>query len=235
MKIGICDDERGTCAELEEMIYRFFSDYRYKLEVDVWYTGEDCIRDMSGDSYDVLFLDIELPGNNGVAVGKYLRADKQDNTVQIIYISSKTNYAMELFQNHPYDFLVKPLTYQRVSDVLGKLLALNESDSRRFRYSQNRVEKSVAFKEIVYLTSRGRYVELHLTSGEVEKYIGRLAVAQKELPYSFVPVSKSYIVNLRYVGMYGSDYIVTVYGEKMSITAPYRNEFKSRLLKYNTD
>ena len=39
MKIGICDDESATCAELEEMVYRFFADYRYRLEVDVWYTG----------------------------------------------------------------------------------------------------------------------------------------------------------------------------------------------------
>lgn len=235
MKIGICDDERATCAELEEMVYRFFADYRYRLEVDVWYTGESCIRDMSDDSYDVLFLDIELPGNNGVAVGKYLREEKRDNNVQIIYISSKTNYAMELFQNHPYDFLVKPVSYQSIAAVLGKILALNESDARRFRYRQNRVEKSVTFKDIVYLMSHGRYIELHLTSGATEKYIGRLASEQNKLSEDFVQIAKSYIVNLRYIDIYGGEYITNVFGDKLNITAPYKNEFKSRFLRYNTD
>ncbi len=235
MKIGICDDEKSTCAELEDMVYRFFADYRYKLEVDVWYTGEACIRDMSEDSYDVLFLDIELPGNSGVVVGKYLREEKHDNDVQIIYISSKTNYAMELFQNHPYDFLVKPISYHSIANVLSKILALNESDARRFRYRQNRAEKSVTFKEIVYLTSCGRYVELHLTSGKTERYIGRLASEGNKLSEDFAQIAKSYIVNLRYIGTYAGEYITNIFGEKINITAPYRNEFKSRFLKYNTE
>ena len=53
---------------------------------------------------DILFLDIELPGMNGVSVGKYIREILEDENIFLIYISSKQNYALQLFQNHPFDF-----------------------------------------------------------------------------------------------------------------------------------
>ena len=64
----------------------------------MFYDGESlCEYLKSSSSVDLLFLDIELPKCNGVEVGKYIREKLENEETEIIYISSKTNYAMKLF------------------------------------------------------------------------------------------------------------------------------------------
>ncbi len=235
MKIGICDDEKSTCSKIEDTIYKFFSGYRYNAEIDVWYTGEECIHSLKQERYDIIFLDIELPGCSGVNVGKYLRTELDDNGVHIIFISSKTGYAMELFQVHPYDFLVKPISEGSINNVLKKVLLLNENDEKRLRYSYKHIEKNIPLKKIVYLRSRGRYIEIHTESGTIDEYIGKLSNEVKKLSKDFVPVGKSFVVNLRFIRSYGGSYLMTIFGEEISVTAPFRNEFKRALIAYNEE
>ena len=58
---------------------------------------------------------------NGVEIGKYIRKKLENNVAQIVYISSKKSYAMELFENRPFDFLIKPLTEEAIKKVLNNL------------------------------------------------------------------------------------------------------------------
>ena len=77
----------------------------------------------------MLFLDIELPKMNGVAVGQYIRETLKNETIQIAYISSKQEYAMELFEMRPINFLVKPLYEKKIENVIDKFLQLNKIDT----------------------------------------------------------------------------------------------------------
>lgn len=57
-----------------------------------------------GNRVDLLFLDIELVQNNGIAVGNFIRNELEDMQTRIVYISSKESYAMQLFKVQPLDF-----------------------------------------------------------------------------------------------------------------------------------
>ena len=73
------------------------------VQLNVWNCAEDFMRDVPAKmDVDILFLDIEMPDYNGIYVGEYIRNDINNDTMHIIYVSSKTNYAMELFKIHPY-------------------------------------------------------------------------------------------------------------------------------------
>lgn len=70
-----------------------------KQQVDVYYDGESFCRALdNGDGYHLVFLDIELAEMNGVGVGHYIRERKNNNRMQIVFISGKRDYAMELFE-----------------------------------------------------------------------------------------------------------------------------------------
>ena len=74
--IGICDDEKGTCAELENMIYEYGEKQRIKVDISVWYTGESLCKFLKKENtLDILFLDIELISTDGIKVGNYIRLD----------------------------------------------------------------------------------------------------------------------------------------------------------------
>lgn len=78
-----------------------------------------------GQYFDLIILDIELTEINGIAIGKYLREELNNQTTQIVYISSLRDYAMDLFAVRPLHFLIKPLKkdefYGKLDDIEAKL------------------------------------------------------------------------------------------------------------------
>ena len=72
-KVAICDDEINQCAVLEKIIIEYFNNRAEKCEVEVWYDSMSLCRDIKEFNPQILFLDIELPGDNGVYAGKYIR------------------------------------------------------------------------------------------------------------------------------------------------------------------
>ena len=83
--IGICDDGKNTCAELEEMILQYASEEGFSLEVETWYSGEDVCRYLEEECpLDILFLDIELLSMSGVQVAEFIRSRLENRWMQII-------------------------------------------------------------------------------------------------------------------------------------------------------
>lgn len=73
-QILLCDDEKQTCAELEEMILAYARKKKTKIETGVFYTGETLLSYLAEHpEVSTLFLDIELPQKDGVEIGKILR------------------------------------------------------------------------------------------------------------------------------------------------------------------
>lgn len=78
-KIGICDDEKGTCAELEEILYRYAQNRGLKCDINIWYTGEElCEYLRRENTLDILFLDIELVSTDGIKVGNFIREEMEN-------------------------------------------------------------------------------------------------------------------------------------------------------------
>lgn len=125
-KVAICDDEINQCAVLEKIIIEYFNNRAEKCEVEVWYDSMSLCRDIKEFNPQILFLDIELPGDNGVYAGKYIRETLHNDRMNIVFISHKTSYAMELFQIHPYDFLIKPIDDNVLCDTMTKILQLED-------------------------------------------------------------------------------------------------------------
>ena len=132
-RIGICDDEQNIVLILTGYIEHYFQLQGEDVEIHTWNSGEELISDKvfgTGEGVDILFLDIELPDMNGVSIGRYIRNMVSDSIVQIVYISYKTSYAMQLFNVHPYDFLVKPIDENMIASVISGILHMNGQDRR---------------------------------------------------------------------------------------------------------
>ena len=98
INIAVCDDEIKICSHVENILINILAHKFFEYNIDVFYSGEALCEEMERTKYDLVFLDIELPKMNGVEIGKYIRDTKNDNITQIVYISSKQEYAMELFK-----------------------------------------------------------------------------------------------------------------------------------------
>ena len=221
-RIGICDDEKFTCKEIEDTIIKFFHTIDADIETYVWYDAETFMKDVPAKvELDILFLDIELPGYNGVDVGNYIRESCNNDGLHIIYISSKTSYAMELFKIHPYDFLIKPVNKEKLCLEIQKLLQLDKSDKRFFMYSFNKLQNKVLLGDIIYLHSEGKNINI-VTINNRMHYIGKLKDEMTRLPD-----------NLKHIKDCKKDSVIMDNDEQIVISRKYKREFNVRMIEYN--
>lgn len=179
MNIVICDDEKSTCAELEAVIIQYASERNVDLQTEVFFSGNTLMECLSREeATDILFLDIELPGSDGVVVGDYIRSVLENEHMYIIYISSKTQYALDLFQNRPFDFLVKPLNKKRIFQVLDTIYKIAGKSNSDFEYQNKGITYQIPYKEILYFQSDGRKIHI-VTKQETKSFYGKLSEVEK--------------------------------------------------------
>lgn len=231
-KVAICDDEINQCAVLEKIIIEYFNNRAEKCEVEVWYDSMSLCRDIKEFNPQILFLDIELPGDNGVYAGKYIRETLHNDRMNIVFISHKTSYAMELFQIHPYDFLIKPIDENVLYDTMTKILQLEDMQKKEFRYTYNKTGYSIPYGEIMLFSSRNKTITICKTDGESVSYYGKLSDIISNLPFQFVCISKSYIVNIKCIKSWKSDAVLLKNGMEISIAQSKRASFKQAVFNY---
>ena len=234
-RIGICDDEQLTCSELENYINEIFECKDDKAEIYVWNSGEALKKDISnGVKIDILFLDIELQDSNGIELGKYIRNYMKNMSMNIVYISSMTEYAMELFKIHPYDFVVKPFDKNEIENLIDEMCGYYKQDNKHFKYCVYGKTNMVMMRDIKYFESRGRHIIINLVDNQSIQYVGQLKNEIKKLPLNFVEIGKSYIINLKHMRECHVSYVVMDDEKELGISRAYRNYFNEKILEYNS-
>lgn len=231
-RIGICDDEYSICKEISQYVNNYFAECEDYADVYMWESGDSLIKDLEGGTVlDILFLDIELPDMNGISIGRYVREQLKDSALSIVYISYKTSYAMQLFNIHPYDFLIKPVRQQQVSDTISSLLQINNEDRRFYAYRVNKVINKVLVGDIVYLESERKHMRLVMTDGTSREYVGKIKEEINNLPEYFIQIGQSYIVNYRHMRECRPEYVIMDNGTKLSISRGYKADVTDKILK----
>lgn len=237
---GICDDDKTFCAELEEMICSMAKKLGRKVETEVWYSGEGILRDLEKmPCPDILFLDIELYEKSGIDVGKFIRGG-DDYMTHIVYVSSKQEYAMQLFRLQPLDFLIKPVSEEQVREVLERSMRQREQRRALFEYQKGGAFYQVPCGDILYFMSNDKKISMvarepedgpkgsfvHLCKHE---FYGRLRDVADKLPAGFIMIHQSYIVNSDYVAEYTYETVRMQDGSLFNISRPYRKNVRSRI------
>lgn len=235
LQIGICDDEMHTCTELENMLLEISREVNIKFSIEVWFDGSSlCDFLKNVDSFDIIFLDIELYTMSGVEVASYIRNELNDLRTSIIFISHKKNYAMELFKMQPLDFLVKPLIKNDISQVIKTFLRYHNIGNTFFKYKKGGNYYKKAYKDILYFRSNNRKIEIILFNG-IEEFYGKLTDIVHLLPEYFLQIHKSYIINQSYVNKYVYEQLAMGNGDILSISREYRKKVREKIRKYKTE
>ncbi|MCI9141838.1 MAG: response regulator transcription factor [Lachnospiraceae bacterium] len=229
--IGICDDGENTCYHIENILLQCATEKKIQIDTFVWYTGEGLKEYLErGNQLDILFLDIELFQMSGIEVGKFIRNQLDDMGMQIVYISGKASYAQQLFKTQPLDFLVKPVTKDRISDVLETASKVLRRKNEKFEFRQGKDYYYVPMGDIVYFVSEGRKVKI-ITTKETFEFYGRLKETAGRLSEDFVTIHKSYIVNKEYIFRYSYEAVELVNGIVLTISPANRKLVREKILR----
>ena len=223
MKTIICDDEKSTCSELEEIILKYAKEKSVSLVTEVFYSGDTLLDYLKREKINILFLDIELPGKDGVMVGKYIREVLEEENIFLIYISSKENYALQLFQNRPFDFLVKPIEAAKIYHVLDNIYRISGKNSVGFEFQTQNSTYRISYKDILYFQSTGRKINI---VNEIEKRIPENV---------FLRIHKSYLVNKNYVKEFTYEWVKMLNGDVLNISKINRADVRRKILESAAD
>ena len=122
MRIAICDDEVSMVQILEEKIKKLLPD----AVIDKYLSGDELIA--SGSKPDILFLDIQMPGMDGMETAKMLRQDNED--MILIFVTAAEEYVCLLYTSDAADDLVKPFSDEKLKEVVTKAVHNIKRSSR---------------------------------------------------------------------------------------------------------
>ena len=230
MRVVICDDCTQICDEIE----RFVEGYRAKngkdIEVSIFYSGEAlCSYLEQGNQCDLIFLDIELAEMSGVDVGRFIRCRMDNYYIEIVFISGKESYAMDLFQIQPMDFLIKPIEENKVWNLLELYDKITGKKNLYYAFQKGAEEIRIPYDEIIGFFSEGRIIRIRTQYGE-ESFYGKLREIAKGLPQNFYTLHQSYIINTEYIASYKYDQVILVGGEVLLISKPNRKAIREKIM-----
>ncbi len=198
MKLAFCDDDIAVLNQIRSLL----DQYRVKRNQEIEYTAFQSPLELmaeieKGVRYDGLFLDVIMPGENGIAVAKEIR--EYDVNVKIILLTSSTEFAVQSYAVGAYFYQLKPIwedSFFRLMDSIMEQCKKTRTDSLILKCSEGITRVGLA--QLEYCEVIGRVLFLHLTSGRVLESNGSLDDLSGQLAQhdNFFRIHRSYLVNL---------------------------------------
>lgn len=231
IKTAIVEDETDCARELSEYLEHFAECYGMGLSFNVtlFENGDVFCKKYTPD-YDLIFMDIKMPGINGMKAAKYLR--KIDARVTLVFVTNMRQYALQGYAVGTRDYILKPLEYSEFEYHMKKIipyLAKKEDKKIILSFMDEKVRISVS--DIYYIEVDGHNLIYHTVTGDY-KTKSSLVAAEKQLQSTvFVRCNSGYLVNLEYVRSIKGNW-VKVANDILPISRPKKQEFIDRFTVY---
>lgn len=201
VRVAVCDDEITVLRQMEFVIQTTFDENEFDCELFCFQSGEELLEAYKKQPFDILFLDIRMPGQSGFDVAKEVR--RISYKTLLLFVTSQDELVYDSFHYHPFYFLRKGTESDfeaSLRDTVQKI-ALFIKCNEMMKLSLNSGEfRSVLVQDIVYLKSNRNFVDYHFASGEYIPVREQINIAEEKLiPYSFIRIHKQYIVNMQHI------------------------------------
>ena len=192
-KIAICDDSDVDREYVTNMVKRWAESLGYLVQLDTFSTAEGFLFHYEEEKdYDILLLDIEMGDMDGVTMAKHLR--KENDTVQIIFITGYSDYISEGYEVAALHYLMKPVKEEKLCSVLERATERLSKNERVLNLKSGGEIIRVPIYQIRYAEVYGNYVTIHAASDVMVKMT--LNELENQLDERFYRVGRSAVVNL---------------------------------------
>ena len=236
MQIAVCDDDRAMQEILRSKIEKICREKGTACQVRCYSSGEELLS--SGEKPDLLFLDIQMPGMDGMDAAEELRRRQWDTI--LVFVTALSEYVYDAFDVGAFHYLVKPFRDEKLEAVLIRASEQYEKQRQAARREEGGgavilvkrggVSTAVPVESIIYAEVFNRKITLHTTNGTME-YYGKLTDLSQEVGSRFYRTHRAYLVNLRYVEKYDAMTIWLEQG-KVPVSKKQFAGFVKRYMQY---
>ena len=227
MKVAICDDERVWVDKLDRLLKEYGNARHFDIFISYYNNGVSLIE--SGNSFDIVFMDFQMDGLNGIETARKIKALKPDGI--IIFVSAYTNVAMDTFEVKAYRFLAKPINKEKLFKAIDDYRAEMESDDFLIFKTHDGTIR-VKISEIVYVEALGSHSKIHTLKSDYEILINLKSIQSKLPPDRFFRCHKAYITSFLHIQAHDNTTIRYDDGSTAFISRNYLAKFRRAFEEY---
>lgn len=231
IKIGVLEDEMPNYLQLQECITRYGEENHVDFDLQLFTDGGQFLeQDFS--QFDIIFLDIQVPGASGLDVAEQVR--EKDKDVVIFFCTRLTRYAIFGYQVEALDYIIKPIRYSsmklRMDRALRRVRENRREDTIVLR--TNRSSLRIRISDIYFVEARQHKTVYNTALGVYEVWDSfRNAKAELE-PFHFAQCHGSYLCNLRWVSGLDGDEVLIHDTVRLRISRNLKKAFTNALTAY---
>ncbi|MBR6256123.1 MAG: response regulator transcription factor [Lachnospiraceae bacterium] len=227
MRIALCDDERQTSEKLYDMI----ENISRSLDVitDVFTDGNELLRRFAQKSYDLVFLDIEMPAVDGLTVAEKLR--DMSTEVFIVFLTSHVEYAIKGYEVNALRYLTKPPAKEKVREII-EYVRKKQAEEKSLWIKTGDGEYKLKLSDIIYIEALNQKMLIHTLSGNYEVW-GKLSDYEDKLGgEGFFRIHRSFLVSLSKVCGIKGQYIKVSGGDELPVGRTKEQSFRTAMIAY---
>lgn len=230
ISIAICDDSASMVNSLNESIREYAVQSGKEIRTFLYQSGTELLADYSG-KFDLIFLDIKMPGMNGVETARKIR--EKDTGVIIIFLTSLVQYALEGYKVNAANYLIKPVGRSRLNAELDRWIREVEQREEPYLCLHNdNGNYKVLLKNISFIETYNRNLMVHTSQQDIVCYWKMKEMEKRVLPYGFARNHSSYLVNLFYVENIEKNDVRLSTGDRLPLSKAKKKEFMEKLAEY---
>ena len=203
MRILICDDDLLIVEKLQKYLKSYFSHLHLSCpEIVCFLDGESLLAD-PGDK-DILFLDIEMPGLDGMEAAMALR--EMGETAEICFVTSHGAYALNSYQVDAVGYIMKPIKYTEVKRAIDRAkISINyrrDAQKAKKRYLDIKISRNnvtIDLEKVVYIEKRRNQCVFHLEDGEYICYETLSKIYERLDHDSFIYTHQGFIASFHHI------------------------------------
>lgn len=225
----IVEDEPEEARRLSDLITRYGDLHHKQFQITRIASAMEMLSDKS--RYDLCFLDIDLPGINGMEAAQLLRV--YDEATPIIFVTNLAKYAVKGYEVNALGFIVKPATYGSLSMNLDRALrTIGQNAGRSVMIPTDDGLRVIPFSSIVFVEVTGHRLTYHLEDETLEAR-GSLGQLESDLANApVVRVSKSCLANMDKVLLVRNDRLQMSSGDHLHISRTRKREVVDAVTDY---
>lgn len=231
INIGICDDESIQVELFFKYVENWAIKNNRKVNIETFNSAESFhFKWLENKTYDILLLDIEMPGQNGVELAKTIR--KKDKDINIIFITARSEFIAEGYEVEAINYLLKPLSEDRLYKCLDRAVEKIPEKETRILVDIEGETVSIKEKDILFLESLAHNIEIQ-TRNKTYNTRMNLSDIEKDLNQdAFIKNHRSYIVNLLHIKRIGKEEIELDNGDNIPMSRRRYKDVNMKFIKF---
>ncbi len=219
MRVAVCDDDDAALGIVSDSLRGIFAKHGYEAELRLFSNAEDLEKEMSSRRFDLLLLDIDMPGTDGITFARSLR--EQGDKTDVIFISSREDLVFDSLRVSPMGFIRKSVFLQDMSETVNAYLnaRANRDESSSIVLREAGLVRPLRADAISYIEGRRSDQIIHLVEGGKVSVRGTMRGFEEELaPAGFIRIHQGYLVNYRQIKLLENQEVKLLSGETLPIS-----------------